>query len=161
METGRPSYLKCEILQIGAIKVDENLKYVSNFKMYVRPKFLPTINKHVLEILNVKAFKAYEEGNLQSALETFLEILEKAPNDKDTMYNIARVLYDGHELKLCIDMLSRLLNIDDKDDSAYELLGDVFLANSQINDALLAYKKVSQRDLVGEKIKYAEKISRN
>jgi inhibitor of KinA sporulation pathway (predicted exonuclease) len=54
METGRPSYLKCEILQIGAIKVDENLKYVSNFKMYVRPKFLPTINKHVLEILNVK-----------------------------------------------------------------------------------------------------------
>jgi inhibitor of KinA sporulation pathway (predicted exonuclease) len=54
METERPKYLKFEILQIGAIKLNDNLKYVSNFKMYVKPKFMPTISKHVLEILNVK-----------------------------------------------------------------------------------------------------------
>jgi inhibitor of KinA sporulation pathway (predicted exonuclease) len=54
MGTERPEYFKFEILQIGAIKIDENFKYISNFKMYVKPKFMPTINKHVLEILNVK-----------------------------------------------------------------------------------------------------------
>jgi inhibitor of KinA sporulation pathway (predicted exonuclease) len=54
METGRPKYLKFEILQIGAVKLNEDLKYVSNFKMYVKPKFMPTINRHVLELLNVK-----------------------------------------------------------------------------------------------------------
>jgi inhibitor of KinA sporulation pathway (predicted exonuclease) len=54
MGTERPEYLKFEILQIGAIKIDENFKYISNFKMYVKPKFMPTINRHVLEIINVK-----------------------------------------------------------------------------------------------------------
>jgi len=53
MKTKKPQYLKAEIVQIGAIKVDENLKYISNFKMYVKPKFLPKINQHVLEILNI------------------------------------------------------------------------------------------------------------
>lgn len=53
MRTGKPEYLKFEILQIGAIKLDDNLKYVSNFKMYVKPKFLPVVNEHVLNILNV------------------------------------------------------------------------------------------------------------
>lgn len=52
MRTRKPSYLNFEILQIGAIKVDDNLKYVSNFKMYVKPKFLPKIKPHVLDILN-------------------------------------------------------------------------------------------------------------
>jgi DNA polymerase III epsilon subunit-like protein len=53
MRTRKPKYLKAEILQIGAIKVDENLKYVSNFKMYVRPKFLPKVSEHVLNLLGV------------------------------------------------------------------------------------------------------------
>jgi inhibitor of KinA sporulation pathway (predicted exonuclease) len=52
--TEKPQYLKFEIIQIGAIKIDKNLKYVSNFKMYVKPKFMPTISKHVLEIMGVK-----------------------------------------------------------------------------------------------------------
>lgn len=53
MKTRKPHHLQFEILQIGAIKLNNELKYVSNFKMYVRPKFLPTINKYVLDILNV------------------------------------------------------------------------------------------------------------
>jgi DNA polymerase III epsilon subunit-like protein len=53
MKTKKPRYLKFEILQIGAVKVDKNFKYMSNFKMYVKPRFFPTVNKHVLNILGV------------------------------------------------------------------------------------------------------------
>ncbi|HBJ1650874.1 TPA: exonuclease domain-containing protein [Clostridium botulinum] len=53
MKINRPWNFIFEIIQIGAIKLDENLKYVSNFKMYVKPKFLPKIDKHVLELMQV------------------------------------------------------------------------------------------------------------
>jgi DNA polymerase III epsilon subunit-like protein len=53
MQTERPEYLNFEILQIGAVKLNDNLKYVSNFKMYVKPKFLPKINRDIIELLNV------------------------------------------------------------------------------------------------------------
>lgn len=53
MNTNRPVDFVKEILQIGAIKVDENLKYISNYKTYIKPKFLPTINKKVLDLINI------------------------------------------------------------------------------------------------------------
>ena len=36
-----------EIIQIGAIKLNENLEIVDSFTMYVKPKYLPHMHKHV------------------------------------------------------------------------------------------------------------------
>jgi inhibitor of KinA sporulation pathway (predicted exonuclease) len=50
----RSKYIKNEVIEIGAIKADETLKFISGFKCYIKPKFQPQINEHVLNLLGFK-----------------------------------------------------------------------------------------------------------
>ena len=42
-----------EIIQIGAIKLNENLEIVDSFTMYVKPKYLPHMHKHVKALTGI------------------------------------------------------------------------------------------------------------
>ena len=53
LHLNRPSYMTDEVLQIGAVKLDENLKYISSFKRYIKPKFLVTLNKRVQDLIQI------------------------------------------------------------------------------------------------------------
>ena len=53
LHLNRPSYMTDEVLQIGAVKLDENLKYISSFKRYIKPQFLVTLNKRVQDLIQI------------------------------------------------------------------------------------------------------------
>lgn len=49
--TGSP--VTGEIIQIGAVKMDENFKRVDNFNVYVKPKYLSCMHKHVEKLTGI------------------------------------------------------------------------------------------------------------
>ncbi|MDK2829437.1 MAG: hypothetical protein PWP67_2257 [Clostridium butyricum] len=53
LHLNRPSYMTDEVLQIGAVKLDENLKHISSFKRYIKPQFLVTLNKRVQDLIQI------------------------------------------------------------------------------------------------------------
>lgn len=48
-------YIKNEIIEIGACKFTEDMKFVSGFKCYVKPYFQPKIDDHVLNLLGFES----------------------------------------------------------------------------------------------------------
>jgi len=48
-----PITLSGEIIQIGAVKLDENLKEIDEFNMMIKPKFYSKMNKEVEQITSI------------------------------------------------------------------------------------------------------------
>ena len=46
-----PYFLNNEIIQIGAVKIDENLNYISGYSRFVKPKFIQKLNKRLINLL--------------------------------------------------------------------------------------------------------------
>lgn len=46
-----PYFFNNEIIQIGAIKIDDNLDYISGYSRFVKPKFIPKLNKRLIKML--------------------------------------------------------------------------------------------------------------
>ena len=42
----KPVYLRGEIVQIGAVKLDEKFQFVDSFKLSIRPRFYKKMKKH-------------------------------------------------------------------------------------------------------------------
>lgn len=53
----KPVVLHGEIIQIGAIKADENFNYVDKIKIAVRPKFYKKMNPHVEKITGITSLQ--------------------------------------------------------------------------------------------------------
>lgn len=51
----KPVLLYGEIIQIGAVKVDENFNYLDKIKINVRPKYYKIMNPHVREITGIQS----------------------------------------------------------------------------------------------------------
>ena len=51
----KPVMLYGEIIQIGAVKADENFNYIDRIKINVRPKYYRVMNPHVEEITGIKS----------------------------------------------------------------------------------------------------------
>ncbi len=49
----KPLRLVGEIIQIGAVKLDENFRYVDNFKIGIQPKHYTKMNKRVQKLTNI------------------------------------------------------------------------------------------------------------
>ena len=48
-----PVSLKGEIIQIGAVKLDENLEIIDTFKIMVKPKYYRTMHKKVSRLTSI------------------------------------------------------------------------------------------------------------
>ena len=46
-----PYFFNNEIIQIGAIKIDDNLDYISGYSRFVKPKFIQKLNKRLIKML--------------------------------------------------------------------------------------------------------------
>jgi len=69
----KPVHLVGEIIQIGAVKLDENFRYTDNFKIGIHPKYYTKMNKRVQRLTNItnddlrcglpfkKAFELFKE----------------------------------------------------------------------------------------------------
>ncbi len=49
----KPVHLTGEIIQIGAVKLDEGFRYIDNFKIGIHPKYYTKMNKRVQKLTNI------------------------------------------------------------------------------------------------------------
>ena len=49
----KPVYLRGEIVQIGAVKLDESFQFVDSFKLSVRPRFYKKMNRRVQQLTQI------------------------------------------------------------------------------------------------------------
>ncbi|MBO4864362.1 MAG: exonuclease domain-containing protein [Eubacterium sp.] len=76
-----------EIIEIGAVKLDDNYKMIDEFQQLVKPKLYPKIHKYIKDILN------YDENDLKrdgipfkEACTKFLDWCEESPSGEKTDY---------------------------------------------------------------------------
>ncbi len=68
-----PIRLNGEIIQIGAVKTDENFKLTDKFDAYISPRFYTVMNRHVQKITGIS-------GELLSLGEPFADVYKKFIN---------------------------------------------------------------------------------
>lgn len=96
---------KNEIIQIGAIKLDRNLKEIDNFCIYIKPEFNKIVPR-ITELTNISNEKVLNACNFSKALDKFLEwagddfkILAWSSNDYKQIKNEAILKeYDNDKL---------------------------------------------------------------
>lgn len=68
-----PFVLKGEIIQIGAVKLDENLKVVGSFNAYIKPEFYRSMNKYVERVTLITDEMIAKGENFKSVAGRFRE----------------------------------------------------------------------------------------
>jgi inhibitor of KinA sporulation pathway (predicted exonuclease) len=70
--------IKCpfEIIQIGAVKLDENLKQIGSFNKLVRPEIYKELNKYVKAITNLTIEDLNSSKDFSIVYDEFLEFIE-------------------------------------------------------------------------------------
>ena len=65
-----------EIIQIGAVKLDENLQIVDQFEVFITPKFLPVMHHSVEKLTHITMDKLRKEGvSFRRGCEKFLRFV--------------------------------------------------------------------------------------
>lgn len=68
----RPIRLNGEIIQIGAVKLNENFEYLDNYKINIRPKFYKKINRYVKKLTKISNSDLIEGKPFSEAFENFM-----------------------------------------------------------------------------------------
>jgi DNA polymerase III alpha subunit (gram-positive type) len=61
----------CEIFEIGAVKLDENLDIIDTFSEIIKPQILNTFNHRIVELTNIKKEEFESARNLEEVLVDF------------------------------------------------------------------------------------------
>lgn len=69
------SFLKGEIIQLGAVKLDENFEVVSTFETNVKPVFYTLLNRHVKKITGLTSDKLRGKPYFDKAYEMFVDFI--------------------------------------------------------------------------------------
>lgn len=97
--------------------------------------------------LSAHAKKQYERSVWMADL-----AIKKSPNTAMFHYQKARVYWDLKEYSLSVDVLKKVVEIDDNFDEAHTFIGSIYLRDQKFKDALLHFKKAIE---VNEKNKSA------
>lgn len=62
LENGRADWQKEEIVQIAALKVDENLQVISEFNVYIKPHINPILSDYFIKLTGITNEKLEQEG---------------------------------------------------------------------------------------------------
>ena len=65
------SRLRGEVIQIGAVKLDKNLKVCGSYQIIVKPKYFKKLHKHVSELTGISQDKMDRGVSLPEAAESF------------------------------------------------------------------------------------------
>ena len=65
------SRLRGEVIQIGAVKLDENLNMIGSYRIIVKPKFFKTIQRHVMRLTGITQPMLDHGTPLPEAIERF------------------------------------------------------------------------------------------
>lgn len=65
------SRLRGEVIQIGAVKLDENLNMIGSYRIIVKPKFFKTIQRHVMRLTGITQTMLDHGTPLPEAIERF------------------------------------------------------------------------------------------
>lgn len=65
------SRLRGEVIQIGAVKLDKNLKVCGSYQIIVKPKYFKKLHKHVSELTGITQDKMDRGVSLPEAAESF------------------------------------------------------------------------------------------
>ncbi len=90
-----------EIIEFGAVMLDENYNEVSSFKEYVRPQYVSRVSNSISRLTGISTTMLAVASNFESVLEKFLNWCELAEDDF-TIYawsenDLAQI---KHEMKL-------------------------------------------------------------
>lgn len=69
-----------EIIQIGAVKFDENLNTIGNFNKLVKPSIFKKMNPHVKELTNINIEQLNKANTFDYVYEDFLDFTEDKNN---------------------------------------------------------------------------------
>ena len=65
-----------EVIQIGAVKLDESLQIVDQFEVYITPKFLPTMHHSVEKLTHITMEQLRREGvSFRRGCQKFLDFV--------------------------------------------------------------------------------------
>ena len=67
------SRLRGEVIQIGAVKMDKNMRICGSYQIVVKPKYFKKLHKHVSELTGITQEKMDLGAPLTSAAESFRE----------------------------------------------------------------------------------------
>ncbi|MBR2343607.1 MAG: exonuclease domain-containing protein [Clostridia bacterium] len=67
------SRLRGEVIQIGAVKMDKNMRICGSYQIVVKPKYFKKLHKHVSELTGISQEKMDMGAPLTSAAESFRE----------------------------------------------------------------------------------------
>lgn len=73
----KPFPLTGEIIQIGAVKLDNDFNIIDNFKIGVRPKYYTILQKHVSKVVNLKQDDIYLGFSFPVAFDYFKKWCQK------------------------------------------------------------------------------------
>ncbi|OGI18006.1 MAG: hypothetical protein A2287_07925 [Candidatus Melainabacteria bacterium RIFOXYA12_FULL_32_12] len=98
----------------------------------------------VVDLLNT-AIQHHQSGNIQEAEGIYKEVLNFDSNNLDALYLLGVVSHQKGYLDDALVFLNKAVNIKPMFE-LYKLLGDVYLAKNEINQAILAYQKSVEFD---------------
>jgi len=76
-EEKRQKWQKKEIIQIGAIKVNENFKIEKKLNIYVKPVFNPVLSEYIIELTGLKQSLIDKKGvEFETAFKMFLDFTD-------------------------------------------------------------------------------------
>ncbi len=88
-----------------------------------------------IELSLIEASLLASEGNRPAALEIYLDILEKQPNEQRALTAAATIAYQGNDHPLAMDLYSRLLSLNPGNQSARLALAQLLFAAGDIASA--------------------------
>lgn len=129
-----------EIIEIGAVKLNENLKQISTFKQYVKPCFNDVITRKIQKLTGIDTETVSYADMLDVALQSFLDwCLED--NDEYSIY-----AWSESDLnQLVNEMYMKGINQTDCYDYMFEHWKDF---QKEFGDALGANSKISLKNAV-------------
>ena len=99
----------------------------------INPQDIPSV-------LN-SAVSDHQSGNLEGALNKYLEILKVSPNHPDALHMAGLVYYQAGQNQLAIEYINKAISVSPKQASYYGNLGLAYAAQNQYEDAISTYKK--------------------
>lgn len=67
----KPFKLRGEIIQIGAVKVDENMQTIDTFNVMIKPQYYKKMNKKVQELTDITSEHLEEGVSFEEAIQSF------------------------------------------------------------------------------------------
>lgn len=67
-----PVFLKGEIVQIGAVKLDDSFKVIDTFKMFIRPQYYTKMHFAVAKLTNIKSKDLLDGADFSIAMVRFM-----------------------------------------------------------------------------------------